>query len=119
LKALWNRERFSTSQNERTPIAVVGGNQAVVNSQPTAQVYGPGLIGDERIGAGFDAVTGNGARPDDASQPRSRFQENQIEGTLVAVAQFLQMMSRRQPGQPSSDDSHPPRRMTHFVKVDE
>ena len=75
----------------------VGLDELVLQAQPVAEVDAPGLVGDERIGAAFDAEAVEAIGPDHAAGAVLGFENRQLERSAQAAGSFMDPV-RQPPG---------------------
>src|ERR1019366_9495399 len=76
----------AASQDVSLAIGVVRTDELVAEAEGAAEIGGPGLLGNEGIGAGFDQASVDVFGAENAAEARGRFVENVVEiGARAAV----------------------------------
>ena len=85
-QAVGHFDEAAAGQDVGLAVGVVGADELVAEAEGAAEIGGPGLFGDEGVGAGFDEASVDVFGAEDAAETRGRFVENVVDiGAGAAV----------------------------------
>ncbi len=87
-------------------VGVVGADELIAQSDFAAEIGGPGLFGEERIGAGFDEAAIGVVGDNDSAEARGGFEQNILDlcHTGAGLALFFERERGREAGDSAADD---------------
>ncbi len=84
--------------------AIVGAHQPTLQADPPAQRERPRLLGEKRVGAGFDEESTGALGLDRAAQTIAGLDERQVERRPALACDLDGAVSGSQPGDAAADD---------------
>ena len=83
---------------------VVGPHQSVLDAEPAAELQGPRLLREERIGARLDQEPAAPLGRDGAAEPLACLEQRQLQRDRSLASELDRAVGRREPGDPTADD---------------
>ena len=101
-EAVGHGDEAAADEDVGFAIGVVGADELIAETERAAEVGGPGLFGDEGIGAGFDDAAVDVLGAEDAAELRGGFVENVFD--CAGAAGFFEGEGGGESGDAAADD---------------
>ena len=102
-QAVGHFDQLALHQNVSLAVGVVGADELIAQADLLAEFDGPGLFGEERVGAGFEDAAVDLVSDEDAAKTRTRFVEDVLD-LNASPAFFFERVRRRETGDAAADD---------------